>query len=349
MNRREFAGAAGAAMLALGARADDLDDLYNRAIVIDSLSIETWDAGGFDAAKRSGYTAIQTSLSNANFTVAMRDLQAWKARFDEHPGQLIRCEKAADIRRAKTEGKLAIMLGFQNGTILESNIANLNRLYAAGARCIQLTYNARNLLGDGCTERTNAGLSDFGLEAVAKMDELGIIVDLSHCGDQTSADGIAFAKRAPCFTHTMCQSIYFHPRAKSDALLRAMANRGGMTGIVALGYFVGPRPDTSLEDYLNHIDRAVKVCGIEHVGLSTDFNIRGIETTATKETWLAPRLREFKASYNVRWPPWVPELDKPDRFRNVSRGLAKRGYKTADVEKILGGNWLRYLQEFFGA
>ena len=122
-----------------------------------------------------------------------------------------------------------------------------------------------------------------------------------------------------------------------------------MTGIVALGYFVGPRPDTSVEDYLNHIDRAVKVCGIEHVGLSTDFNIRGIETTATKETWLAPRLREFKASYNVRWPPWVPELDKPDRFRNVSRGLAKRGYKTADVEKILGGNWLRYLQEFFGA
>jgi membrane dipeptidase len=279
----------------------------------------------------------------------MRELDTWRARFEQSPDRLTRCEKAADIRRAKAEGKLAVLLGFQNGTIIERNIANLNRLYTAGTRCIQLTYNARNLLCDGCTERTNAGLSDFGIAAVEKMDDLGIIVDLSHCGDQTSADGIAFSRRSPCFTHTMCQAVYFHPRAKSDALLRAMANRGGITGIVALGHFVGPRPDTSVEDYLNHIDHAVKVCGIEHVGLSTDFNIRGIEPSATKETWLAPRLREFKPSYNVRWPPWVPELDKPERFRTVARGLAKRGYKTTDIEKILGGNWLRYFQEFFGA
>ena len=118
---------------------------------------------------------------------------------------------------------------------------------------------------------------------------------------------------------------------------------------MALGYFVGPRPDTSLEDYLNHIDHAVTVCGIEHVGLSTDFNIRGIEWSATKENWLAPRLREFKPSYNVRWPPWIPELDKPERFRTVARGLDRRGYKVADIEKILGGNWLRYFQEVFGA
>ena len=348
MNRRQFLGGSASALLTANAFADQMDDLYDHAIVIDSLSIENWDAAGFAAARRSGYTAIQTSLNNTNFAVATRELEAWRARFEQSPDRLIRCEKAADIRRAKSEGKLAVLLGFQNGTIIESSIANLNRLYAAGTRCIQLTYNTRNLLGDGCTERTNAGLSDFGIAAVEKMNELGIIVDLSHCGDQTSADGIAFSRRPPCFTHTMCQAVYFHPRAKSDALLRAIANRGGITGIVALGYFVGPRPDTSLADYLTHIDHAVKVCGIEHVGLSTDFNIRGIEPTATKETWLAPRLQEFKPSYNVRWPPWVPELDKPERFRTVARGLASRGYKAADIEKILGGNWLRYFQEFFG-
>lgn len=358
MNRRQFLGmasAGAAAMLAprsLSARpqqgaAADIDALFDRAVVVDSLSIETWDEAGFAAWKRSGYTAIQTSLANRNFAVAMRDLEEWKKRFEQHPDKLIRCTRAADIERARREGKLAVILGFQNATIVEDNLENLDKLYATGARCIQLTYNSRNLLGDGSTERTNAGLSDFGIACVEKMNRLGIIVDLSHCGEQTSADGITFSRRPPAFTHTFCKALHFHPRAKPDELLRAMSTRGGMTGIAALGYFVGPRPDTSLEDYLKHIDHAVKVCGMDHVGLCTDFQIRGIEACCTRENWYLPRLRIFKPSYNVRWPPWIPELDKPERFRSVAQALARRGYKAGDIEKILGGNWLRYFREIF--
>jgi membrane dipeptidase len=357
LNRREFiqmtsASAAGVVVsdgLPTAPQSSaEIDSLYDRSLVVDSLSIENWDEAGFAAWKKSGYTAIQTSLSNRNFAVAMRDLEAWRNRFAEHPDKLIHATKAADIERAKREGKLAVVLGFQNATIIEDNIGNLDRLYAAGTRCIQLTYNSRNLLGDGCTERTNVGLSDFGIRCVEKMNELGIIVDLSHCGEQTSADGITFSRRPPAFTHTMCKAIHFHPRAKPDELLRAMSSRGGMTGIVTLGYFVSPNPDATLEDYLKHLDHAVKVCGIEHVGLATDYQIRGIEAAATRETWYLPRLREFKPSYNVRWPPWIPELDKPERFRTVAHGLAKRGYKTGDIEKLLGGNWVRYFRDIFG-
>ncbi len=356
LNRRAFlkmnsAVAVGLAFLADSAAqqpaAEDLDRLYDRSIVVDSLSIENWDEAGFVAWKKSGYTAIQTSLANRNLAVAMRALEEWRKRFEQHPDTLIHSTKAADIERAKQEGKLAVVLGFQNATMIEDNLENLDKLYAAGARCIQLTYNSRNLLGDGCTERTNAGLSDFGIAAVEKMNELGIVVDLSHCGEQTSADGIAFSRQPPCFTHTVCQALHFHPRAKSDALLRAVSDRGGITGIAALGYFVGPRPDTTLEDYLRHLDHAVKVCGMDHVGLSTDFQIRGIEAAATRESWYLPRLRIFKPSYNVRWPPWIPELDKPERFRTVTHALAKRGYKSAEIEKILGGNWVRYFREIF--
>ena len=348
MHRRQFLAATAAALLSSRLRGDATDDLYDRSIVVDSLSIETWDEAGFAAWKRSGYTAIQTSLSNRNFTVAMRDLEEWRKRFSQHPDKLIHAVKAADLERAKREGKLAVILGFQNATIIGDDLANLEKLYAAGTRCIQLTYNSRNLLGDGCTERTNSGLSDFGIAAVERMNALGIIVDLSHCGEQTSADGITYSRRPPSFTHTFCQALHFHPRSKSDALLRAMASRGGMTGIAALGYFVGPRPETSLDDYLNHIDHAVKVCGMEHVGLCTDFQIRGIEASSTRDNWYLPRLKEFKPSYNVRWPPWIPELDKPERFRTVAHGLVRRGYKAADVEKLLGGNWVRYFRDIFG-
>jgi membrane dipeptidase len=341
-------GASVVPQLVLGSpAAQSPDELYDRAIVIDSLSIERWDADGFAAAKQSGYTAIQTSLNNRDFEAATRDLDEWAKRLADNPDKLIHLTKAADVRRAKQEGKLAVMLGFQNATCIESDLRNLDRLYEKGARCIQLTYNARNLVGDGCTERTNAGLSDFGVAVVERMNQLGILVDLSHCGEATSRDGIAFSKKPPAFTHTMCQALYDHPRAKPDDLLRAMAEKGGVTGIVTLGYFVGPEGVT-VEDYLNHVDRAVKMAGIEHVGLATDYQIRGIEASATRETWYVPRLRIFKPSYKVRWPPWIPELDKPDRFRVVTRGLVRRGYKTADIEKLLGGNWLRLFSDLLG-
>ncbi len=325
-----------------------IDSLFDRAIVIDALSNERWDDAGFAAWAQSGYTGIQTSLSDRDFAAAANDLAQWHRRFQQYPDKFIHCAKADDIERAKREQKLAVILGFQNATMIGNDLGNLQKLYEAGARCIQLTYNSRNLLGDGCTERTNAGLSDFGIECVEKMNELGIVVDLSHCGEQTTADGIAYSVRPPAFTHTMCKSIYYHPRAKSDELLRALSNRGGVTGIVALGYFVSPNPNATIEDYVNHIDRAVKVCGIDHVGLATDYAIRGIEVSATRETWYLPRLTEFKPSYNVRWPPWIAELDKPGRLRNVARALERRSYKAGEIEKILGQNWLRYFREIFG-
>jgi membrane dipeptidase len=342
LTRRQF--------LEAGAAASQLraDQLYERAIVVDALSLTEWAEADRAAWKESGYTAIHTSLPNRNFPTGMRALESWRRRFAEHADTLLHCRTAGDIARAKREGKLAVLLGFQNATVIEDELANLDRLYAAGARVIQLTYNSRNLLGDGCTERTNAGLSDFGIACVERMNQLGIAVDLSHCGEQTTADAIAFSRRPPCFTHTMCQAVYDHVRAKSDRQLRALAERGGVTGIVALGYFIGPGPDTSLEDFLRHIDHAVKVCGIEHVGLATDFHLRGIQATETRESWYLPRLKVFKPVYQVRWPPWIPELDRPDRFRTVARALARRGYKEADIEKILGQNWVRYFRDVFG-
>ena len=154
------------------------------------------------------------------------------------------------------------------------------------------------------------------------MNELGIIVDLSHCGRKTSMDGIEVSGRPPAFTHTFCEAIYNdHPRAKTDEQIRAMSDKGGVTGIATLGYFVGPDPDTSLEDYVDHVVHAVNVGGIEHVGVCTDHAIRGLRSWATRENWYEPRLRNFKPSYRVRWPPFIEGLDEPERFRNVAHAL----------------------------
>ncbi len=308
-----------------------------------------WDEVAYQSIEESGYTAIQTTLPSPNLEVAVQALAEWNRRIKDHPDKLVRADRAADIEHAKREGKMAVLFGFQNSTMIEDDVDNVDVICEMGTRCIQLTYNARNLVGDGCTERTQAGLSDFGVDVVERMNELGIIVDLSHCGKGTTKDGIELSKRPPAFTHTMCEALYKdHPRAKTDEQMKALSDKGGVMGIVALGYFVGRSPDSTFDDYLNHVDHAVKVMGIDHVGLATDFPLRGIKAWATKENWYEPRLKTFKPSYNVRWPPWIPELDEPKRFRNVAHGLHRRGYSAGDIEKVLGMNWLNYFREVFG-
>ncbi|MFQ5689829.1 MAG: membrane dipeptidase [Gemmatimonadota bacterium] len=365
LDRREFLKAAAAGTLLPGQLAaamarqsavrqepGAIDRLYSRSIVIDSLAVGLeWDAVEYEAAKKTGYTGIQTTLPSRNLEIAVQALAEWNDRVRTNSGKLVRAVKAADIERAKREGKLAVVLGFQNATMIERSIDNLDVLYDLGTRCIQLTYNDRNLLGNGCTERVDGGLSDFGVAAVRRMNELGIVVDLSHCGRRTTLDGIEFSDPPACFTHTMCEALYRgHPRAKTDEQIRAMADKGGVMGVAALGYFVGPDPggETTIETYLDQVDHAVRVAGIDHVGLCTDFQLRGISSWATKENWYEPRLKTFKPSYQVRWPPWIPELDSVDRFRNVARGLDRRGYTHEQIEKILGRNWLDYFRGVFG-
>ena len=356
VSRREFVASSAAAVAAwrtafAQTAAIDADAIFARSLVFDALSAdENWNDPEpiFAAYQAAGLTAIHTSLANANLAAAERDLSAWQARFDRWPDRLHKILKAADIAVARRSGRIGVLLGFQNGTIVDDRVSHLDSLYAAGARCIQLTYNARNRLGDGCTEAANGGLTAFGAAVVARMNDLGIIVDLSHCGEATSRDGIRASRRPPAFTHTMCKAVYDHVRAKSDDLLKALADKDGVVGIATLGYFIGPTPETSLDDYLRHVDHAVKVAGIDHVGLASDYSIRGIEATQTRERWYVRRLSVFPPEYRVRWPPWIPELDPPERFRNITRALVKRGYTTSQIEKLLGGNWVRYVGDAIG-
>ncbi len=327
-----------------------IDKIYNEAIVIDGLIIgRNWDQASFEALNKTGYTGFNVSLNSFTFNRALLSLVDWKKRVDQHPDKLIHATSAADFERAKQEGKVAVLFGFQNTRMINNDLENLDILYQAGTRWMQLTYNERNLLGDGCTERTDAGLSDFGIEVVERMNDLGIVIDLSHCGQQTTNDGIQFSKTGAMINHSMCEALHKkHPRAKTDEQIKAMADKGGVLGIICLGYMIGPNlgVDTTLETYVDHIDHAVKVGGIDHVGLAADYAVQGLAASgATRENWYVPRLTRFKPSYKVQWPPWIPELDETDRYRHVARLLDKRGYSTGDIEKILGLNFLRYYKE----
>jgi len=334
-----------------GARATIAPDFYENALVVDALSFgREWGEAEFEALGAAGYSGIIESLPRENLQTAIDALVEWRARISEHSDRLVMGLGAADFETAKATGRTAVLMNFQDATMLQGDADNVEALHALGMRCFQLTYNYRNLLGDGCLERTNAGLSEFGVGVVERMNNVGVMVDLSHCGPQTTLDGIEFSAKPVAMTHTFCAALRPHPRAKSDEAIRACAEKGGVTGICAMGYFIGPDPggETTIEDYADQVEHAVQVAGYDHVGLSTDFPPQGISPWATREEWYEPRLEWFKPSYEVRWPPWIPELDTPDRFRNVVQVLEGRGWNQDQLAKLLGLNWLRLFGDTIG-
>lgn len=348
---KSSASLAAAAVLPSGAWAAG-EASYDDMLVIDALCFgREWGDDVYEALRAANYSGIVESLPRRDLQTAIDALVEWRERVATHPDQLLMALRADDFLEAKSSGRTAVLMNFQNTTMLEGELGNVDALYGLGMRSLQLTYNFRNLVGDGCLERTNAGLSDFGVDLVEHLNELGVLIDLSHCGRQTTLDGIAFSRLPVAMTHTMCDSVRAgHPRAKTDAQIRACAEKGGVTGMIALGYFIGPDPggDTGIEDYADHIEHAINIAGIEHVGISTDFPPQGISPWATYEDWFEPRTKSFKPSYELRWPPWIPELDTPDRYRNLMRVLEKRGMRIEDIERLYGLNWLRLFRDTIG-
>ena len=281
-----------------------------RSLVIDSFGgapeVDPLGGGGLNFLHGSGLSAVHAGLANRSLGVALQALAEWERLFRRHSKRLVKILAADDIERSASQGRLGILLGFQNATCIDDNVDNLYRLHAAGARVIQLTSDSRNLLGLGCNEESKAGLSDFGVAAVETMNELGIVVDLSLCGEQTSRDGIQISRKPPAFTHTRCGALDRHPCAKSDELLRGMAVRGGLIGI-------HPSDHGSSEDHLDHIAHAVNVAGIDHVGIASSS---GDSSPGSRVS-----------------------------FHTVAQGLEKRGYRAEEIEKLLGGNWNRYLRQ----
>ncbi len=280
------------------------------------------------------------------------EIAQYEAHIDAHPSRLMRVRSVADIDRAVESGRLGLVYYPQNATPLERDPARVDTLWEMGVRILQLTYNHRNLLGDGSSERTNAGLSEYGIEVVEAMNARGMLVDVSHSGEQTTLDAIRFSAAPVAITHAGCKAVFDHPRNKTDEALRGMADGGGVIGIVQLNPYLGSRERNDLGDYLDHIDHAVNVCGIDHVGIGSDREHRTVPDTDEERQKLVDELSRLYPDPTtmppVRWPFFLSELNHPRRMETIWEGLLGRGYSAADAEKIMSGNWYRLFGEVWG-
>ncbi len=310
-----------------------------------------------EAVRASGITALNLTVnapatgSTDAFTATRAKVEAWHAEIEAHPAHYRLVRGVDDIRRAKSERRLGVILGFQDGTPFEDDLARISAFHADGVRIVQLTYNVQNRLGAGSLVREDAGLTALGREAVAALDDVRVVVDLSHCGPRTTRDGIAASRRAVAITHSGCAEVHPHPRNKDDAALRALAERGGVFGVFLMPFLNASGAPTAA-DVIAHLEHALRTCGEDHVGIGTDQGIAPLDVRGDFAERFA-QVSAQRAAAGIAAPredtiPYVPELNHPRRLDAIADRLSARGHPDRVIEKVLGANWMRLFGEVWG-
>ncbi len=343
---------------------------YQNAIVIDALG----GPGGSDPtvtdpnaplsaqdiadARASGLTAVNLTVSSVGndpnaFEQTLANIASAERELDDHPDVFMKIRTGADLQVAKRTGRLGLIYGFQDTYLLGTNLDRVPMFANFGLRISQLTYNKRNLAGDGCLEPENSGLSAFGHSLVEAFNHHKILVDGSHGGARTILDGITASSIPTAITHTGCRALVDVPRNVSDDVLRALAQKGGVAGIYFMPFIRAHGQPTSA-DLIAHIEHAINVAGEDHVGLGTDGYISAQATDAAaleRQHQFVDHRRELGIAapgedrdvFNI-----VTEYNQPRRFELLANDLAARGHSARRIDKILGGNFARLFTEVWG-
>jgi len=264
--------------------------------------------------------AFETPQSHA---VTLEWFEKWNRLINHHPNYFVRVDDADGFARAKSEGRIGIILGMQDSNHFRC-LDDVDAFYRMGQRLTQLTYNAGNVAGDGCKVSRDRGLTVFGEELVARMNSIGMAIDVSHCGQRTSLDAFSLSKKPVLITHSNCRALAPGvARCKSDEVIQAAAGKGGVLGITSVRQFVRANGRATIEDVLDHFDHAVRLVGVEHVGLGSDFDL------------------DAHPTYDIAG------LNHSNRVYELAEGLLRRGYGNADIALMLGGNFQRALRQIW--
>ena len=342
---------------------------YRNAIVIDGLSSLYDPYAPEDQMRLSDRVTAElksTGVSAINITVGnvgngeglmdemLKQLKQYSAAIAANPDFLMSVRTADDIAKAKKTGHLGLVYGTQDTSMIGTSLDRIAELKAKDVRIVQLTYNVRNLSGDGALEPANAGLSRLGIKTIARIESEKLLLDLSHGGARTMAEAISVAARPLSINHTGCRDVHDNPRNTYDTTLRALADKGGVAGIYFMP-FLAPNSKPTRDDLIRHIEHAVNVCGEDHVSLGTDGN--QLPIPINDETW--KRAKEgyaFRSANGFAAPGEGPDIltlvmeyNALDRFQKLTDDLAARRWPEAKLDKLLGGNLMRLYREVWGS
>ncbi|HZU45139.1 MAG TPA: membrane dipeptidase [Terriglobales bacterium] len=346
--------------LALPFDSSPAEELYARSFVLDCNGLASIGQAPradqpdlIKTIRESGIAVVKTTLGGAtfNFEQTLADIAAADQFIENWPDAVMQVRTAADMTRAYSQHKLGLIYSFESPSMLEGKLDRIDLFRHFGVRVMQLTYNRRSPFGVGCLDGETEGLTDLGRQAIAKMNDLGVALDLSHSNTATTREGIAVSKKPPIFSHAGCRAIYMHPRNKEDQDMKALADKGGVMGIYMLPYLTASPKQPQLDDYLRHMEHALKICGEDHVGIGSDIPLQRVtkEEIDAMQKEMAERKAAGIAAPGEDRPPYIPDLNTPRKMEIIAGALLKRGYSSAAVEKVLGSNFRRVFTEIWNA
>jgi membrane dipeptidase len=338
--------------------------LVREATVVDMLGVfaigpegQQWlsDPDSFDDAllakfRSSGINVFHVAfglggVGHDAYNNALRYVASWNGFIATHDEHMMRVDSAADLERVNGSGKIGVMIGIQNSDHF-LRLDDINLFRSLGQRVSQLTYNTRNRIGSGATERSDGGLSDFGVAVVQRMNQVGMAVDVSHCADRTTMDAFEASTRPVLITHSNCRALVpGHPRCKPDEAIVAMARQGGVMGITGVRMFVRAEEPTTIEHMLDHYDHVRDLVGIEHLGVGSDMDLEGYD--ALPPEMLEQLRRSYRDSYGFRDRIDIEGVDHPRRMYDLTEGLIRRRYSDDGIRAVLGGNFARVLKDLW--
>lgn len=329
-------------------------DLVQRSLVIDmlaplkidfnpdafSLPLSVADAEMF---RTCGITAFHNSVGVGGATAysdALQFIAAWSGFAGRNSEVFSLVGSAQDIDHAKAKRKVAVIMGLQNADEFRQP-SDVKDFYDIGLRCAQLTYNTQNLIGSGSTERVDGGITDYGVQIIKAMNDVGMLIDVSHSGDRTTLDAIELSPKPIAITHSNCRALNNHPRLKTDEAIKKLAAKGGVIGITGVRMFVKDKEPTTIEDIIDHIDHVVKLVGVDHVGIGSDSDLMGYDHMPKDQY---ERLKAgYKNTYAFRDRIDTDGFDHPKKIYDFTAALQRRKYSDANIQAVLGGNFRRLL------
>jgi membrane dipeptidase len=335
--------------------------LYAQALILDCNSAPPFEGQlplpqtDLDLTRGSGINVIKLSLGgiNSDFAQTVGEIAQVQQLIEVHPDYFTQVRVADDMMRAKREGKLGIILSFESAEMLGGQLSSLEVFRNLGVRVMQLSYNRKSPFAAGVMEPDAGGLTPLGRDAVRQMNRLGIAIDLSHANPATTTDVLNLSVEPPVMTHAGCAAVHAHPRNKTDEQLRALAAKGGVVGIFDLPYLSASPHQPTVDDYMAHLEHALKVAGVDHVGIGSDVGIEPFDTSAKGMADFAKQLEQRRtaglSAPEEDRPTYVVGLNVPRRMEIIADRLLQRGYSAAVTQKVLGGNFARVFTQIWTA
>ena len=321
-------------------------------MIIDGLQYANWSEKIFRQMRQGGVDAVHVTVTyHETFRETVLRIEAWNRWFERFPDLIFQGRIASDVALARATGRTAIFFGSQNPSCIEDDIGLVQVLHTLGLRFMQLTYNNQSLLATGCYEAEDMGLTRMGREVVAEMNRVGMVVDMSHSAERSTLEAIAHSTRPIAITHANPAAWHAARRNKSDTVLRALAESGGMLGFSLYPHHLKGGSACTLPEFCQMIARTAELMGIGHIGIGTDLCQDQPDSVVD---WMRSGRWTKAVDYGEGsaaapgFPPMPDWFTDNRHFGAIAAGLADVGMALDEVAAVMGGNWLRFFETSFG-